>query len=110
MALKLKPFDAAKYIESGEDEAEVLNEAFATGHSGYIAAALGAVARARGMTDLAEKTGLNRQALYAALSANGNPTLDTIMKISCALGIELRAVTASEDSPCHEENRPKLMA
>jgi len=110
MATKLKPFDAAKYIETAEDEAEVLNEAFATGHSGYIAAALGAVARARGMTELAEKTGLNRQALYAALSANGNPTLDTIMRISCALGVELRAVPASEGSPCHENTRPKLLA
>lgn len=110
MALKLKPFDAAKYIETAEDEAEVLNEAFATGHSGYIAAALGAIARAKGMTELAEKTGLNRQALYAALSANGNPTLDTIMRISCALGVELRAVPALEGSPCHEEPRPKLPA
>jgi probable addiction module antidote protein len=110
MALKLKPFDAAKYIETAEDEAEVLNEAFSTGHAGYIAAALGAVARAKGMTELAEKTGLNRQALYAALSASGNPTLDTIMRISCALGIELRAVAASEDSPCHEKNRPKVRA
>ena len=110
MALKLKAFDAAKYIETPEDEAEVLNEAFATGHSGYIAAALGAVARAKGMSELAEKTGLNRQALYSALSANGNPTLDTIMRIACALGIELRAVPASEESPCYEDARPKLLA
>lgn len=110
MTLKLKPFDAAKYIEDHEDETELLNEAFASGDAGYIAAALGAVARARGMTELAQKTGLNRQALYEALSANGNPTLDTIMRISCALGVELRAIRAGEDSACHEEPRPKLMA
>ncbi len=110
MALKLKPFDAAKYIESPQDEAELLNDALATAHAGYIAAALGAVARARGMTDLAEKTGLNRQALYSALSKDGNPTLDTIMRISCALGIELRAVPATKESPCHAEDHPKVMA
>ena len=100
MALKLKPFDAAKYLEASEDQADLLNEAFQTGHAGYIAAALGAVARARGMTELAEKTGLNRQALYDALSANGNPTLDTLLRVSCALGLELRAMPAAADPPC----------
>jgi probable addiction module antidote protein len=110
MALKLKPFDAAKYIEGHEDETELLNDAFASGHAGYIAAALGSVARARGMTELAEKTGLNRQALYAALSANGNPTLDTVMRIAHALGIELRAVAAGADSPSEEEALAKLRA
>ncbi|MEO7826615.1 MAG: addiction module antidote protein [Allosphingosinicella sp.] len=110
MAIKLKPFDAAKYIEDHEDETELLNDAFASGHAGYIAAALGAVARAKGMTELAQKTGLNRQALYEALSANGNPTLDTIMRISCALGVELRAIPAGEGSPCYDEAQPKLMA
>lgn len=108
MALKLKPFDAAKYLEDPEDQAELMNDAFRTGHSGYIAAALGAVARARGMTELAEKTGLNRQGLYEALSESGNPTLDTIMRVSCALGIELRAVAATEESPCYEEARPRI--
>jgi probable addiction module antidote protein len=98
MALKLKPFDAAKYIESSEDEVAIVSEALASGHSGYIAAALGAVARGRGMTALAEKTGLNRQALYQALSADGNPTLDTIMRVSGALGIELRAVRAGDEA------------
>jgi probable addiction module antidote protein len=108
MALKLKPFDAAKYLEDPEDQAELMNDAFRTGHSGYIAAALGAVARSRGMTELAEKTGLNRQALYEALSESGNPTLDTIMRVSCALGIELRAVPATEESPCDEAARPRI--
>jgi probable addiction module antidote protein len=110
MALKLKPFDAAKYLEDPEDQADLLNEAFQTGHSGYIAAALGAVARARGMTELAEKTGLNRQALYTALSENGNPTLDTVLRVSCALGLELRAAPADDESLCFEEIRPKIRA
>ena len=107
MTLKLRPFDVARYIETAEDQADLLNDAFQTGHVGYIAAALGAVARARGMTDLAEKTGLNRQALYEALSANGNPTLDTIMRVAAALGFELRATAANEDRPPQEEAPPK---
>jgi probable addiction module antidote protein len=107
MALKLRPFDAAKYIETAEDQADLLNDALQSGHAGYIAAALGAVARARGMTDLAEKTGLNRQALYEALSANGNPTLDTIMRVSAALGFELRAAPANENPPSPKEGLPK---
>ena len=90
MALKLKRFDAAKYIETPEDEIEVLSNAFKSGEVGYIAAALGAVARARGMADLANKTGLNRTALYDALSLDGNPTLDTFLKILVALGIEMQ--------------------
>jgi len=89
MALKLKRFDAAKYIESPEDEIEVLRNAFRSGEVGYVAAALGAVARARGMAELAGKTGLNRTALYDALSLDGNPTLDTFLKILDALGIEM---------------------
>lgn len=91
MALKLKRFDAAKYIETHEDEIEVLSNALKSGDVGYIAAALGAVARARGMAELAEKTGLNRTALYDALSLSGNPTLDTFFKIVAALGIEIEA-------------------
>ena len=89
MALKLKRFDAAKYIETPEDEIEALSNALKSGEAGYIAAALGAVARARGVAELAEKTGLNRTALYDALSLDGNPTLDTFMKVLAALEIEL---------------------
>lgn len=98
MALKLKRFDAAKYIASPEDEADVISNALKTGHAGYIAAALGAVARARGISQLAEQTGLNRTALYEALSEDGNPTLDTVMRLMCALDIKLEA--HKSDEPC----------
>ena len=108
MALKLKRFDAAKYIETPEDEAAILSEAFKSGHSGYIAAALGAVARAHGMSGLAEKTGLNRSALYDALSENGNPTLDTFLKVICALDIELEAKHAKE--PCEQTPAMRIPA
>jgi probable addiction module antidote protein len=60
-----------------------------TGHAGYIVAALGTVAKSRGMSDMAAETGLNRQSLYAALRDGGNPTLNTVLKVVRALGLEL---------------------
>lgn len=84
------PFDAAKYITGPEDVIDFLNDAFESGNAGYIAAVLGDVARSEGMTKLARKTGVNRQALYTALSENGNPTLNTLLKVMAALGIRLQ--------------------
>ncbi len=84
------PFDAAKYIRTPEAVIDLLNDALESGHSGYIAKALGVIARSEGMTRLAAKTGVNRQALYTALSENGNPTLETLLKVMSALGIRLK--------------------
>ncbi len=84
------PFDAAKYITEPVDVIDFLNDAFESGHTPYIAAVLGDVARSEGMTKLARKTGVNRQALYTALSENGNPTLETLLKVMTALGIRLK--------------------
>lgn len=84
------PFDAAKYVTEPEDVIDFLNDAFESGHLPYIANVLGVVARSKGMTKLAEKTGVNRQALYTALSENGNPTLETLLKVMSALGIRLK--------------------
>jgi probable addiction module antidote protein len=84
------PFDAAKYITEGDDVIDFLNDALASGHAPYIAAVLGDVARSEGMTKLAARTGVNRQALYTALSEQGNPTLDTLLKVMTALSIRLR--------------------
>ncbi len=84
------PFDAAKYIREPEDVIDFLNDAFESRHAPYIAAVLGDVARSQGMTSLAAKTGVNRQALYTALSENGNPTLATLLKVMSALGIRLK--------------------
>jgi probable addiction module antidote protein len=91
MAIETKPFDASKYLTSTEDHAELLSDALETGHAGYIAAALGVVAKSRGISALAEETGLSRQALHRALSEKGNPTLETILKVTKALGLQLTA-------------------
>ena len=88
-SLKTTRFDAAKYISTPQDIAELLNDALETGHAGYIAAALGVAARAKGMTKVAGETGVKRQALYAALSEDGNPTLETLTKVLASLGLKL---------------------
>lgn len=96
MASKTTRFDASKYLESTEDQADLLNDALATGHAGYIAAALGAIARARGMSELARETGLTRQSLYKALSEDGNPTLDTVLKVANHFGLKLSVQRADK--------------
>lgn len=88
-------FDAAEYIDTPEAEAELLSDAFDSGDARYIAHALGIIARARGISTLAHDTGLNRQSLYNAFSDSGNPTLDTLMKVTKALGITLAARPAA---------------
>jgi len=85
------PFDASEYLEDAGIQAELLSEALATGKASVIAHAIGTIARARGMSDIARATGLSRGSLYAALNQEGNPSLDTIMKVIAALDLELRA-------------------
>jgi probable addiction module antidote protein len=89
--LKTYPFDASKYLDDAESQAELLNDALESGHAGYIADAIGIIARARGMTELQRLTGLSRATLYAALNEEGNPTLDTVMRVLDALNLELQA-------------------
>lgn len=89
--IKLTPFDSSEYLDDAESQAELLNDALESGKASYIAHALGVIARARGMTDLQRLTGLDRSTLYAALREEGNPTLDTMMRVLKALKIELRA-------------------
>jgi len=89
MTIELGRFDAAEYLTDPQDQAERLDEAFASGDARFTAHALGMIARACGMTELATATGLKRQALYRALSANGNPTLETLLKVMKALGLDL---------------------
>jgi len=91
MTLKTKPFHTEKYIATKEVQTRLVNDALASGDTGYIAHVLGTIARARGMSQLAEETGVSRAALYASFSENGNPSLDTILKVTRALGLQLQA-------------------
>lgn len=91
MTLETFPVDLAPFYNSDAAQTELLNDALATGHAGYIANALGIIARARGMSGLAAETGVKRQQLYRALSEDGNPTLETLTKVVTALGFRLSA-------------------
>lgn len=89
MALKVYPFDPAAHLETEEDILYYLEAAMEGNDARHIASALGDVARSKGMTEIAKKAGLGRQALYNALSENGNPTLETLAAVLGALGLEL---------------------
>jgi probable addiction module antidote protein len=89
MTIDTRPFDPTAYLDSPEAMLTYLDGAFADGNAGEIADALGVVARARGMSQLAEETGLTRQALYKALSSDGNPEFATVLKVIRALGFRL---------------------
>lgn len=89
MALRVIPFDPAEHLENEEDILYYLEAAMEGNDPKHIASALGDVARSKGMTEIARKTGLGRQALYTALSENGNPTLETLAAVLDALGFEL---------------------
>jgi probable addiction module antidote protein len=71
MPLETLPFDAADHLQSGESQLELLTDAFASGNASYVAAALGVLARAKGMTEVSKGAGITREALYKALSAEG---------------------------------------
>lgn len=91
MTEKLTPFDPAAGLTSDEAIAAVVAEAFASNDVVCIAHALGVVARAKGMTQIANETGLAREQLYRSFSENGNPTLKTTLAVMKAPGIELTA-------------------
>lgn len=85
----LKIFDVADYLDSEEMIAEYLAAVMEDDDTALLAAALGDVARARGMTQLARETGLAREALYRSLSETGNPSFATVNKVMHALGLKL---------------------
>lgn len=89
MTVEIRPFDPADYLKSEEDILYFLEAAMEGNDAKHIARALGVVARSQGMTEIARKSGLGRQALYNALSENGNPTLETLTAVLKALGLEL---------------------
>jgi probable addiction module antidote protein len=91
MAEKLTIYDPAVALVDNEEIAAFMADALETGDAGYIAKALGVVARARGMAQIASETGLSREQLYRSFSENGNPTLKTTLAVMKALGIDLTA-------------------
>lgn len=89
-------YDVSEYLATAEDIAAYLDAwlAEAPEDAAGIARALGDVARAKGMTQVANDTGLSRESLYRALSANGNPSFGTVLKVAKALGVRLHVAPA----------------
>ena len=89
MPLKTTAFDPEEFLGAREAQVELLADAIESGESRYIATALGTIARARGMTRVAEEAGLSRQALYRSLSKAGDPRLTTLLGVAKSLGLKL---------------------
>jgi probable addiction module antidote protein len=87
---KLSAWDAADHLKTEADMEAYLEAALEENDPALIAAALGDVARAKGMTEVAKKAGLGRESLYKSLSAQGNPELSTVLKVIHALGLKLQ--------------------
>ncbi len=88
---ELPEFDPAEYLLDEEDIAAYLNAIMEENDPSLLAAALGDIAKARGMTDIAKASGITREALYKALRPNASPRFDTITKVCRALGVRLTA-------------------
>jgi probable addiction module antidote protein len=88
---KTTRFDAADYLNTEERQVAYITAALETGDADFVRDALGLVARARGMGEIARNAGLNRESLYKALGQAGNPEFSTVMRIVRALGLTLSA-------------------
>jgi probable addiction module antidote protein len=91
MKAKTTRFDAADYLDSEERQIAYITAALETGDADFVRDALGIVARARGMGEIAKGAGLNRESLYKALGETGNPEFSTIMRVLRAMGLTLSA-------------------
>jgi probable addiction module antidote protein len=94
------PYDVAEHLRTPAEMAAYLDACIeeADGDAAFIAKALGDIARAKGMSQVARDTGLSRESLYKALSGDRAPTFDTILKVTEALGLRLRAEIIATDS------------
>ena len=91
--IKTIPWDAVAHLKSDDDIAHYLEAAFEDGDPNLVAAALGDVARAKGMAKIAQAAGLGRESLYKALSKEGNPEFASVLKVMRALGLKLKVTT-----------------
>lgn len=98
--VKLQKYDSAAYLKSDEAILAYLQEAIDTNDPKMVSHALGVVARARGMSQIAREAGVSRESLYRTLSDEGNPEFGTVVKVMRALGVKL-AVAPAEHDDCH---------
>ncbi len=89
MAIETKPWDSAETLNTPADIAAYLDAYLEDGTPEELLRAVNTIAKSRGMSELARQTGISREALYRAFSDNGNPTLDTLLRVMKALGVRL---------------------
>lgn len=94
--IKFRPFDMVNYLNNEEEMNEYLRQVLEDGDPTELAAALGDIARARGMTQLAKDTGLSRESLYKSLSGERAPSSDTLFKVMRALGFKLTVLPVAQ--------------
>lgn len=95
MKEEVREFDTANYLDNEEIIAEYLNAALDDGNPDLLLMALGNIAKARGMTKVAQSTGLGRESLYKSLSAGSKPQYETVVKVINALGLKLHATATA---------------
>ena len=95
--IKTRPWDSADHLKTEDDIAEYFDACLVEGGEdpAFIAPALGVIARARGMSQVARDAGISREGLYKALSTEGNPSFGTILKVIKALGLQLHGAKAA---------------
>lgn len=94
--IKITPFDASDYLTNDEAIAEYLNAVLEENDSALLIAALGDIAKAKGMTQIAKDSGLSRESLYKSLAADSKPRFETIQKVLGALGVSLAVKTNAQ--------------
>ena len=95
MPLETIPYDVAEHLTHPGDQAELIADAVASGDAAIIRQALNVVARARGMAQIAREAGVTREALYRALSPEGDPRMSTLLGVFGALGVKLSATVST---------------
>jgi len=96
---ELPEFDPARYLRTDEDVAAYLESILEENDAALLAAALGDIARARGMSEIAQASGLTREALYRALRPGASPRFDTIARVCGALGLRLTVTPVAHERP-----------
>jgi probable addiction module antidote protein len=107
---KLIPFDMTAHLDSQDAIAEYLTQVLADGDADELLRALGYIAKARGMAQIAEETGLGRESLYKALAPGAKPRYDTILKVTRALGVRLTAQPAEQAAPIKAKPTKRAVA
>ena len=96
--MKVTPFEISDYLKTEQDMAEYLSAVMESGNTEATLAAIADIAKARGMTKLAEASGLNRESLYKALRPGAKPRFDTVCRIMAALNLRISAVPTADYS------------